>query len=254
MNLHKAAAAVAAALLVAGTLPALNWAQETDITVEEKVSNEVDEKLREQEIMIHRVEEQARMQAKQAAQQAADAEKILIKAAKADRKFQIFYNGGEGSTPPPGVRIREASRAVHEAKDEESREKAAKELASALDEYFEENMKARGKELDDIRARLAKLEAQLARRREKKGEIIDLQMKVALNEADGLGFYSEPQDMLFNFAVPPPPMPGWGMPGEIKIAAPVRVEAAAPAAFGSPAAPPAPIAAPAPAASPAPIH
>jgi hypothetical protein len=248
MNRHKAVAVVAAALLVAGTLPALNWAQETDITIEEKISNEVDGQLQEQELVIRRAEEQARMQAKQAAKQAADAEKILIKAAKADRKFQIFFNGGEGSVPPLGVKIHEASRAVRDAKDDEAREKATKELASALDEYFEEDMKARGKELDNIRARLANLERQLDRRREKKQEIIDLQMKVALNEADGLGFYSEARGTPFDFGMSPPPAT-WGMPGEIKIATPVRVEAAGPPVYVSPPAPPA---APAPAASPAP--
>ena len=35
--------------------------------------------------------------------------------------------------------------------------------------------------------------SQLDRRREKKSEIIDLQAKVAINEADGLGFYGQPK-------------------------------------------------------------
>ena len=244
MNKQKAVAAVVVALLAAVTLPALNWAQDTYITVEDDISKEMDSKIREQEKAIRRAEQQAHVQAERAAMQAARAEEFMFKAAKdADRNFKIHFKSGDGSVPL-GVKIREASAKVRDAKDDETRDKASKELAATLDEYFEEDMKARGKELEDLGARLAKLEAQLDRRREKKEEIIDLQMKVALNEADGLGFYSEPQDKLFNFAVPPPPMPGFGMPGEIAIAAPVRIEPA------NPPAPPAPIAAPAPAAAP----
>ena len=38
---------------------------------------------------------------------------------------------------------------------------------------------------------MQKLRAQLDRRREKKQEIIELQLKLAVNEADGLGFFGE---------------------------------------------------------------
>jgi hypothetical protein len=48
----------------------------------------------------------------------------------------------------------------------------------------------REKELAELEKRLAKLREQLDRRRTKKQDIMDLQIKVLLNEADGLGFYS----------------------------------------------------------------
>ena len=50
-------------------------------------------------------------------------------------------------------------------------------------------MVQREQELKQIEERLTKLRELLDRRRTKKQEIIDLQTKVALNEADGLGFY-----------------------------------------------------------------
>lgn len=244
MNLQKAAATIAVAILAAAAFPALNRAQEFRVESDDQISREVEANLRQQEKIIRRAEQQAQVQA-------AQAEKVMIQAAKAakdaNRNFNIFIKAGEGSVSV-GMKIREASAAVRDAKDDEARKKATEKLASALDEYFEENMKARGKELEDIRARLAKLEAQLERRREKKREIIDLQMKVALNEADGLGFYSEKQDRMFNFPLPPP-MPAYTVSDDIVVGAPVRVEATL-----EPPAPPAPIAAPAPAASPAPQY
>lgn len=246
MNTRKAAAAIAVAILAAAVFPALNRAQEFEAVSDDDVSREVEARLHQEEKIIRRAEVQAQMQA-------AQAEKVMIQAAKAakdaNRNFNIFFKAGEISMPL-AAKINEAAHAVRDAKDDEARKKATEKLASALDDYFEENMKARGKELDDIRARLAKLEAQLERRRSKKDEIIDLQMKVALNEADGLGFYSGPQDKQFNFPLPPP-MPAHGMPGDIMIGAPVRVEAIHPPTSGgygpAPPAPPAPAAAPAPA-------
>jgi hypothetical protein len=61
-------------------------------------------------------------------------------------------------------------------------------------------MAVRKKELADIESRLEKLRAQLERRRAKKDEIVDLQVKVAINEAEGLGFTSAPRNN-FNFDV-----------------------------------------------------
>ncbi len=73
----------------------------------------------------------------------------------------------------------------------------------------------------DIEARLDKLRSQLDRRREKKQDIVDLQVKVAINAAEGLGFPGQPNDGgAFNFRIeapvmvsdagnvfPPPPVP-----------------------------------------------
>ena len=59
--------------------------------------------------------------------------------------------------------------------------------SSLIDKYFEEDMLNRKQELAAIEARLAKLPAQLDRRREKKDDIVNLQYQVAVNEAEGLG-------------------------------------------------------------------
>ena len=50
-------------------------------------------------------------------------------------------------------------------------------------------MERREKELADVEERVTKLRSTLQRRREKKRDILDLQMEVLLNEADGLGFF-----------------------------------------------------------------
>ena len=52
-------------------------------------------------------------------------------------------------------------------------------------------MVRREHELTQIEERLTKLRELLERRRKKKQEIIELQTKVALNEAEGLGFYEQ---------------------------------------------------------------
>jgi len=195
--------------------------------------------MRDQEVVIRKAVEHA---TSQAAKQVAEAQKEMQKAiihAKSGQKFNFMFAGREGS-PPLQIKIREAASAVRNAEDDDAREKATEELASALDEYFEQDMEARTKEVEEIQARVERLQAQLDRRREKKAEIIDLQLKVALNEADGLGFYSEPKDMMFNFQVPPPPMM-MPMSGDTYgIMTPQHPVMAAPPAPPVPAASPAP--------------
>jgi hypothetical protein len=157
----------------------------------------------------------------QAAKQAADAAKTAkvrtgvwvqngenpfgrtIALGKMDRGTAKFFSAGPGGSPLE-ARIRDAAARVNDATDDADRQAAATELTSLLDKYFEEDMQSRAKELEDIQKRLANLQAQLDHRRAKKQEIIDLQTKVALNEADGLGFYSERKGQLFNFSMPAP--------------------------------------------------
>ena len=86
--------------------------------------------------------------------------------------------------------IREAAAALSEAEDEDAREQAEEHLGELLDEYFEEDMKRREQELAEVEARVKKLRELMERRREKKQEIIELQVEVLRNEADGLGFFS----------------------------------------------------------------
>ena len=114
--------------------------------------------------------------------------------------------------------IAESAAAIRDAKDESARAEASKRLTTAIDQCFEEDMEVRAKELESIAARLQQLQQQLDRRRAKKQEIIDLQVKVAVNEADGLGFFGQPPVGNFNF----------------EIATPVFVTAPQPAAWPTP--------------------
>jgi len=67
-----------------------------------------------------------------------------------------------------------------------------KQLEAAVAAGFDEDMKVREGELSKLEERLNKLRAQLDRRRKAKGEIIQLEVKVLVNEAEGLGFVGVP--------------------------------------------------------------
>jgi hypothetical protein len=67
-------------------------------------------------------------------------------------------------------------------------------LSRALTTYFLADMKNRVTELDQIKRRVAKMEAQLERRMKAKEEIIKLQTQVIVREADGLGFFAPSED------------------------------------------------------------
>jgi hypothetical protein len=88
--------------------------------------------------------------------------------------------------------IREAAEKLRDAEGAEARQAATDELDRLLGQYFDDDLKRRIEELDRIKQRVEKLREQLARRVEKRQEIIDLQIKVLENEADGLGFFGEP--------------------------------------------------------------
>jgi hypothetical protein len=91
--------------------------------------------------------------------------------------------------PNPGSAIRKAAEAVRDAKGDEAKSAAQKKFTELLSKCYDDDVAQREKELKQIEDRLAKLRELLDRRRTKKQEIIELQMKVAQNEAEGLGFY-----------------------------------------------------------------
>jgi hypothetical protein len=106
-------------------------------------------------------------------------------------KFTVTMGGmGMGGAPESLHAIREAAAALSEAEDDEAKDEAQGRLAKLLDEYFEEDMKRRENELADVEKRVRQLRELLERRREKKEDIIELQVEVLRNEADGLGFFS----------------------------------------------------------------
>jgi hypothetical protein len=74
---------------------------------------------------------------------------------------------------------------------EEDRQEVAKQLKTALIEYFIADMQHRVRELDEIKAKVAEMEAKLDKRLRSQQEAVDLQLSIFLREADGLGFFSD---------------------------------------------------------------
>jgi hypothetical protein len=95
----------------------------------------------------------------------------------------------QGGVPEKMHAIHEAATALSEAEGDDARSEAKEKLAKLLDEYFESDMERRERELSEVEERVNKLRSTLERRRQKKEDIIDLQIEVLLNEADGLGFF-----------------------------------------------------------------
>jgi Protein of unknown function (DUF1559) len=76
------------------------------------------------------------------------------------------------------------------------------QLRVALQQYFDTDMEERVKEFDRVKARLAQMESKLQKRLNSDQEIIELQLKQMLHQADGL-----------DFSIPSGDNGGFGMPG-----------------------------------------
>ena len=116
---------------------------------------------------------------------------------RSPQRFGIYnawyrFTGSSPAVSREETKIRQKTGAVlqqyREAGDEEKRTAARDALNKLLDEHFEMRVQQREKQLDELKTRIAKLTAQLEQRRKAKGQIIDLRLKVLINEADGLGF------------------------------------------------------------------
>lgn len=68
------------------------------------------------------------------------------------------------------------------------REDVEKQLRAALQQYFSADMEERVSEFDKVKARVVEMEAKLQRRLQRENEIIDLQLKQMIYQADGLDF------------------------------------------------------------------
>lgn len=88
--------------------------------------------------------------------------------------------------------IRRAVEALRDAEDDDAKAAATVALIKLLNETFDQDMRRREQELAQVEERVKNLRSQLDLRREKRQEIIDLQIKVLENEAAGLGFFSQP--------------------------------------------------------------
>lgn len=95
------------------------------------------------------------------------------------------------STPvnPRQGALKEVNALLAKLKSNEDRANVEAQLRQALAEYFLADMRHRVRELDAIKAKVAETEAGLQKRLDAQQESIDLQMKLFLHEADGLGFF-----------------------------------------------------------------
>jgi hypothetical protein len=87
--------------------------------------------------------------------------------------------------------IKSAAAALRDAKSEEARSAARKKLVDVLNNIFDEDMKKRATELQKVEDRVKKLRGLYDKRLDKQKEIVELQVKVLENEADGLGFLED---------------------------------------------------------------
>ena len=87
-------------------------------------------------------------------------------------------------------RVNKARSRLQGAESEEDESKATTELREALGEYFDRDMEFRQKELDEVKKGLVDMSDRLQKRANAKDEIVDLQLQMIVNEAEGLGFFS----------------------------------------------------------------
>jgi hypothetical protein len=90
-------------------------------------------------------------------------------------------------------RLHEQIRKLQHAKADDNADevtKAMAELKDALEKYFDEDLETRRQELAGIKSNLERMATGLQKRAAAKNEIVDLQLKMAEYEADGLGFFN----------------------------------------------------------------
>ena len=102
-------------------------------------------------------------------------------------------DGGFGSAMPVDSR-QTALQKIGDLKNQlnapkANRAKIEPQLRAALSEYFIDDIRRRVRELDDIKAKLAETEAKIQKRLASRDEAVELQFKLMLREADGLGFF-----------------------------------------------------------------
>ena len=109
---------------------------------------------------------------------------------------------GGRSKPKPKGRVDQLREKLAVAKTEEGRAEVRDDLKKAMNEYFEEDVKRRQSELEEIRNRIDKMDTHLARRRSAKRDIVDLQVEMMVKDAAGLGFFGGTSDIGSPFRYP----------------------------------------------------
>jgi hypothetical protein len=108
------------------------------------------------------------------------------------RGIGVTMDSYPGEAGPIQLRLRREASRLRQAKTIEAKERSKKALEALLGNYFDSDMKRRQAELDAVKQRVAKLEALFKKRPAAKDEIIELQLKMTVNESEGLGFFSQP--------------------------------------------------------------
>lgn len=104
--------------------------------------------------------------------------------------FGIGSGGGGGGARPKSnyEKLQDAIGQLKKAEGEDARKKSLETISTLVNAIFDEDMKRRQSEVDDIRDRVKRLKALIDRRKASKDRIVDLQYKVQINEVEGLGF------------------------------------------------------------------
>ena len=98
-------------------------------------------------------------------------------------------SAGVRARPDAKERVDQLRQKLALAETAEGKAAVGNDLKLAMNDYFEEDIKRRQLELEDIRKRIDKMETQLARRQSARQEIVDLQLQIFAKEAEGLGFF-----------------------------------------------------------------
>jgi hypothetical protein len=96
--------------------------------------------------------------------------------------------GGDPAIAAIRSEIKQLTDQLRQAVDDTAKADLAKQLEIAVSKYFDEDLKIRESQLSELEEHITNLRSQLERRRKAKGEITQLQTKVLINDADGLGF------------------------------------------------------------------
>jgi hypothetical protein len=206
MKRHITIALMFALLATAGIgSQQFSWAESPDQKDKSEWKTKPDSSLDSSSADAARRQEEAAKRAAEDAKRQAENVRRQTESIKRQAKELAKQQGMLMRQNPEGLeaQIHKAAEEFRDAEGDEAKAKAGENLRGVLEKYFEEDMKNRQEAVGDLEQRLQKLKAQLERRREKKQEIIDLQMKIAKNDAEGLGFYSEPAGAPFFFRFAP---------------------------------------------------
>jgi hypothetical protein len=103
-----------------------------------------------------------------------------------------YFDGNAVNAPlsqnPKAIEITQVVHDLRTTEDPAEKADLKMRLENAVTDYFDDDMKTRETELANLEERVKKLRSQLDRRSAAKAEIVQLQVKVLTNDAEGLGF------------------------------------------------------------------